>query len=573
MRPTTNRKALVLFFAAFSIFVFPFINLGFDQIHEGVNIGSALGLRNGAMIHRDILEMKGILFPTYLAIADYFGPFSPVLNMKFANVLLLIISSWLLYLLTRKYNDTFAQISVLLWICVNPYVSNFTFNSLAGILFISNNNLTVAMLLTSIYLYRLSFNSSLKQVFSVSARTGTLILLGLMPWVRIQNLFFSISFFFWILFVCTKSKSSRIMATLIYFLAVFAPLFIIYSTGSMLFWFEQIFLYPIRLNSLHDASTYIPLGTLVKTFIICGFFFCLFSMVVLILRKYSFLSKTLLFIVSTSSILAFMFSVQFPIDARKNNDLKNWVLIISSNWPLSWARSALFLLIICTFFYLSRFFVQIPNFIINQFSREKKISITLSSKESVELRIPHTLAGIQGTIFLYPNFGNLWEVTPLLILFLISILDYFNSNLIPQASKLFAALLLGMSITGSIKACQILNSPKYAYSNPLMQGLYETDQFRVSDFSIMDKAISQIDSPFQNECNLSLIPFLNRGFQSSSRNYVNFVYRKVSSIDQRKPDYVIACTNSPNDFDFTLYSLEKSWTLSDGSFIRIFKKS
>lgn len=573
MKHTSNRNAFVLFSAAFSIFVFPFINLGFDQIHEGVNIGSALGLRNGAMIHRDILEMKGILFSIFLAIADYVGPFSPVLNMKLANVILLIYSSWFLYLLSRKYNDSFAKLAVLLWICVNPYVSNFTFDSLAGILFISNNNLTVAMILSSIYLYQLSFNYLSKQMFSNFPLLGTLVLLGLMPWVRIQNLFFSVTFFVWILYAHIESKWYRFAAAIIFFLAVFAPLFLLYFSGSLLFWFEQIFLYPIRLNSLHDSSTHIPISTLVKTFVICGFFFCLFSIVVFALRKYSNLAIALFSLVAISSVFSLVFSVRFPIDARKDDDPTNWVLIISSNWPLSWSRSALFLLIICATFCLTRIFVWIPNVFFSRILHARKISLTSFSKDFSELRTPNFLAGIQGAIFLYPNFGNLWEVTPLLILFLISHLYYLNSSLILQVTKLIAALLLGMSITGSIKAVQILNSPRYSYGHPLMQGLYETEPFKISDFSIIARSISKIDKTFQNECNLSLIPFLNEGYQSSSRYYVNFVYRKVSSIDPEGPDFVITCTNNPTEFDFDLYTLVGSSQLSDGSFIQIFKKS
>lgn len=200
---TRVRTHILLLSITLCFFVFPFIFLGFDFIHESVNIGSALALDNAIPIHKDAFEMKGLLYPFYL---NLFLFKTSVLFMKVANVFLIVISSFLIYALVLQKNRILGLYSALLWLLSSPSLSNFAYGQKHGILLISPNNLTVTMILFTVLLIgkwesHVGRNFSWK-LFLISITSGLLI------WVRIQNLVFSVLILVYVAHILIKKKET-----------------------------------------------------------------------------------------------------------------------------------------------------------------------------------------------------------------------------------------------------------------------------------------------------------------------------------------------------------------------------
>ena len=89
---STQLKSITSILFVLVFFVFTLVNLSFDYIHEGVNIASTLGIKNGQVIHRDIYEMKGLLFPYFMSFFSSDYTFS-IINFKIINILLISANS------------------------------------------------------------------------------------------------------------------------------------------------------------------------------------------------------------------------------------------------------------------------------------------------------------------------------------------------------------------------------------------------------------------------------------------------------------------------------------------------
>lgn len=567
-----RNRSYLLFAAAFLLFIFPFTDLGFDQIHEGINIGSALGLINGDVIHRDFIEMKGLVFPVYLMVASSFNVTHAVLAMKYANILLIALSAIFTYVSTKDLNASLARIFVLLWLITNPITSNFTYHSINGTLMISANNLTVAVVLLIALLTYCVLSKELAGRNQLLLIITIAILNGILPWIRVQNIFFAFVFCLW--FAVTQKKRFLIVANFIFslLLSLLTPFILLCYHGAAYSWAEQIFVFPFLLNRLGDSSTYIPLSILSKTFIVCLvylFLFIFFSYTLVFFRKFLFLPYA--FLISLAPFALFL-SNNFEIDEKKNLDLRNWLIILSNNWPNSWARS----LIPLAFFAIITLAV---NYLLNKTPRSTKLHLKFSNfnclnfESSFDKRyFPFLIAGGQGLLYLYPNFGNLWEISPLLILPSMIFLSSVNRTLMKKVSTVLTLVLIGLSSTSTFKALEIYLSPKSAYVVTPLSGISDLNKSTVESFNRVMNHLGKLNGKIRNECNLSLVSFPKGEFRSDSKYYVNLPYKKVIPEELLMPEILVTCASSESNLNLSEYSLNAEFSLQQDLKLYVYLK-
>lgn len=532
------------------LFVFALVNLSFDYIHEGVNIASTLAIKNGQVVHRDILELKGIIFPYFMSFFSDHYSFS-IVEFKVINVFLISVNAFLIYFLARLVDEILARLFVILWLLCNPAIANYTFGNSHGVLMLSPNNLSVALILLTVYLFVfMNQKSRLPEDF----RFLTIgFVLGLLPWVRIQNVFFVLGIILFLVYSRRFPKARIFHFTAIFTVSISCPFVFLIFRHAVQDWFTQIFYFPWKLSQLDDAAVYISPNTLLKTFLV-SLFFTFLSILVVGIANYSALHKRMLIITLVSSgPLTLWISHHFLIQEGLRFHPRNWTIILSNNWPTAWARVLLVIvvikLIVVGLMILRKGLQGLPS---KQDLVEKKI---LNNFGLGNFGFPGLLAGIQAILFLYPNFGNLWEMTPLLILSVISIISTYKAKTVVVIKPLLGALAIGFFIAGLFSLTNIMKQEKFFYSTAILQGIYETDKDKVQN---LDKALSIIkktEGPILNECGIALFAFRDSDFDSVTPYYLNLSYRRVIPHSRWKPQVVIRCSNQTSFFDLDEYTL------------------
>ena len=552
----SNRLSYFILAISIFLFIVPFANLGFDWIHEGVNVSSALGIKSGAIVHRDFIEMKGLLFPTYLALTTGFASFNSIVYIKFANVLLVALSAFLLYFICSYKIKRMGLTISLLWILSNPVTSNFVFGGPHGILFISPNLFTVTLILIILALETKSRNSGKTAQFYFYLLIA--ILAGLLPWVRIQNLFFTLGIIVFIAFRAAPNAYKLLSTFTVFTLSLFSPLYYLHSSNADTDWLEQIVRIPLALSQLSDSSVYVPLNIGFKTMLVCLIFLFLYLLAIyLIARKNNFKYFFSAFIILCFPV-ALWASSNYSIDSSKRFDLKNWLIIIASNLPLSLSRAAIFLPLLT-------FFLAFYKFTAQQSPRMGKEGTSdNSAKSRFDSYVPSLLAGFQGLLYLYPNFGNLWEITPLLFVSLTYFLGVTIAKYLESIRIILYSLVLGLLLTSSYNALTIWVTPKYAYTNPLLLGIFETNESKIQQYDQIMSSLRDSRGNLLNECNLPLFSFSGGEYRSITKFHTSAVYRSVVSLELVQPDIVVSCSNIESGFDFSDYSLSSATRLESG---------
>lgn len=560
----SDRLSYLILTISIFIFIVPFANLGFDWIHEGVNVSSALGIKSGAVVHRDIIEMKGLLFPTYLALMTGFNTFNSIVYMKLANVLLVALSASLFYF---AYSDKVKKMGLmisLIWILSNPITSNFVYGGPHGILFISPNLITVTLILMILALETKSrnFEKLTQSYFNLLI----VLLAGLLPWIRFQNLFFSLGIIAFITFRTAPKASKLLSLFTVFALSLFSPLYYLHYTNADADWLVQIVKIPFTLSQIADSSVYMPVKIVFKTTLVCLIFFFLYLLTIYLMAKKSNFKYFFTAILILCFPVALWASTTYSIDDSKRFNLMNWFLIIAGNLPLSLSRAAIFLPFLSIFLAFYKLTVkQIPG-------KSNKEASNKYAASSFEQYIPSLLAGFQGLLFLYPNFGNLWEITLLLFISLTYFLKVAGAKYLESMSKVLVPVVLGLILTSSYNALTIWTTPKYAYTSPLLSGIFETDERRTQQYDQVMSSLSELRGNLLNECNLPLLSFPGGEYRSISKFHVNAVYRKVVSLESVQPETVVICSNIESGFDLSNYSLSSTTRLESGVDVSLYTK-
>lgn len=547
-----------------SFFIFPFIFLGFDFIHESVNIGSALALDNAIPVHKDAFEMKGLLYPVYL---NLFLFKTSVLLMKVANALLIALSSFLIYVIISPKNRILGLFSALLWLLSGPSLSNFTYGKLHGVLLISPNNLTVTLILFNILLMT-SWHAHNGQKVTWKL-VFIAIVSGLLPWVRIQNIVFSVLIFATVIYNLKKKEGKVAFFVFAYLSTMFFPLFYLLRASSISEWYKQVLLYPFQLSKIQDLATYTSPSNILKTLSICILYFLFFLVSMLAKRLSKLLTYFVFFIILLSAPLSKVISAKALIDPSKDLDFRNWVVILANNWPVSWSRA----LVIVILFVLSANFGLIVYRLTKVFRRSNKLGSVLLSTIAIDSsKVPHLLAGLQGLLFLYPNFGNLWEMTPLLLVSLSVYLPKLTNDARRALSFISLPLVLSFLLSSSYTFLTISRLPHFYYSNTLLKGIYEVERLKVDGLDRVMSTLNETTGGILNECAMSIFVFPDGTFRSANRYMTNLSFRQFVESDSIVPNVVIKCSDEYSDFNTTHYSLIKLIQLDSGKKVSIFMR-
>lgn len=562
----TTQLSLVAISSTLIFFVYSLANLVFDPVHEGVNVASAVAINNGLIIHRDILEMKGLLFPYLISFLTGSNSLATIFEFKIVNIMLISISAILLYLYIRKINEILARLFVILWLLCNPAIANYTFGSSHGVIMLSPNNLTVTLILLILYLFSLSKQVNNRFFYSIILFFIS-ILSGLLPWVRIQNIFFVLGIFFYLIF-CQRRNIIQLFSILTLFITSLSlPLYYLNLRQAGREWFNQIVWNPWKLSKLQDSSVHISMETLTKTLSICLFFLFIFSILVKLSWKSNVFFRFSLMFALLSSPLALWMSRTYQIRQDLHLNPLNWLTILSNNWPNSWARALVLLTIFSVFYSL----IKARKFLVKSIDQSRE-ELVLNRYSFNHFEIPATLAGIQGILYLYPNFGNLWEMTPLLIISCSGLIRSFPSIQLNKFKSIVSTFVVGFVFSGIFNLYNISTQDKFYYSNSLLRDIYDTDRIKVQGIDRALVAIDKTRGTILNECGVALFAFRNGHFKANSPYYVNLSYRKVVTKISSEPEIVIRCSQEESNFDLSKFTPTESIEFSDGQFMTIYIK-
>jgi hypothetical protein len=424
---------------------------GFDEIHEGQLLLSVKSIESGLTIHRDFFEYKGLLSPLFYS---FFHPDSMplVLTLRLITSLLIFSSAILAFFYVKRFSTSWAFTLGIAWILLSPPVMLWSSKPWPNKVLIDPGVLTTFIVVLCIFLISNEGNGTLKLQFSTKhVMVAFAILLGLLPWNRIQNLFFSVGAALLVLTSSKFAKRAKVKFFTLYVFSLIFPLLYLNQKQALGAWYQQIIKTPINLGSQSSPMVQMTPWQILTTgftFLFLALTFLTLCITISRLRSIFFGKSLPLSFISTAilAIIACYFALRYQIDPELNNSPKNWSLLAIQWLPLGfWHLTAI----------LGVFLVSAGTmrFLYLKVVRAKVIQPWL---DSFEIKLVF-LACINSLLFIYPNVGNLWTSALPISIFVLKILHLksLESNKVTRqmlfsnsVGKSAQILLLSLSVLG-----------------------------------------------------------------------------------------------------------------------------
>lgn len=513
-----------------------------DPLHEGASVATIYGLRYGQIPYKEMFEYKGMGFD-FIVNLLLPGNLLSVQGIRIVTIVFTVGSAILSYFILKSYNLFLARILPIVWLLSVPAITNLYSRPWPFSLFIDSNSVIVFFFLVLILCLRqikgpskprhLTLISSLT-VFSVSV----------LPWIRIQAIFFSLSVLailsFHILKLKRKKENSFFNLPIMVMCSVLglaAPILYLVINSAFSSWYEQTFLMPQIMRAKRDTMVVWLPGQFIKTFGVYLIMCCAGFLIIALLGILRSRTRNSLIPISLMTVVLFgisLFGLNTEVDSSKNLDLRNWLVLISQWLPALFIYMAIFLTPIVLFKWGLEYCRKLPIFklsllqlTLTKRSHASSLPVSTQKKHLPELSLG--LAATNSLLFLYPNFGNSWMSSLIPGIFVVASMDsliskkqeFFDLGL-KQTLVLLSSLLLCLWVL----AC---NQPRVSYQNNFLNGISEIDQLRVEK---VDAELELLRSAPKNQkfrflCNYGLLPVSNGSYQSRTYDWGTLTHMRV----------------------------------------------
>jgi hypothetical protein len=394
------------------------------------------------------------------------------------------------------------------------------------------------------------------------------LLLGLLPWNRVQNMFFVLLILLLVIKHKDFSHKSKAIFSSLCIITLLIPLLFLLHNNALNSWWEQIILTPRKLLQTQDTMVAMSFQQFMTTLIK----FVIFSFVLTILLfVYSRLNKvtrerSLKFLVDALVLLTMtflgIFSISRDVNPNLDNALSNWIIIVGQWLPFSiWHLVVILTIIICVYIFLT-----IPLKIIRNQLRSSEFQL------SFELQVLMATS-ISCIIFLYPNVGNLWAVSLPIGIFVIRYFEHLGFSIFTQRAvrtrydffeKSLQRILCMTSISGLLLLPFANSNMNLDFKNPDLKFL-KTNNSRSVDvndalFQLGSRIVDGAGSVYFH-CPYGLASMPGDEYLPNSENWGDIVY----TIPNRKNElvfarYLVVCWDS---YEVKSFSIPSSFVKID----------
>lgn len=552
---------LVLLFVFWLLFLIPSIRWNFDLNHETVLLNSTMGLDKGLMLHRDVFEPKGVLYPWLQgAIQAIFSlPLGIAVLARLIQYFFAGITVFVAWSILRRVSPQFRLVIPIFWLVGNQFWTSKE-TSLNRLFWLEPNYLVVLMV---VFFMKVIVDSFHQKDFK-TRRWEILLsafIIGAIPWVRIQGLLLSLIFVSILIEVCRKNKISlrtpifTIMLTL-----AFPYIFLVVNQASDQ-WFRQILLHPFKYSlkgSKHSTMSIGALGTTITTFIISSFFIILIVFFLGLWQgKFVTRAAILLGIFVVISIHAYAnFS---EVDKTLDNSLSNWLTIMTEYFPQLIPRFA--------------FVVVAIYFCIRVILFGKRFDIDRNKGNIADILRISSLSSVGCYAYLYPNIGHTFVVSlPALITVAILLTNLLKGNSFLKESAIIQRGLLNLISSLVIYSTALLavsiSDQRAAYTTNALSGVFSVASMQPESASKFEKLLDKLEPKSVIILCDGVLVYNSYGEYMSNSPYfwtgdnIEFVDLMVGN-----PKYAIICSESSSlknmDAELATFRLNtKDWRIS-----------
>lgn len=520
------------------------INWNFDFTHETVLLNSVIAVKNGLVLHRDIFEPKGFLYPTMFAKIQNIIP----LNLSEAQysrllqyILVLgtvIITWWLL----KEFSPKFQLVVPLFWLVGNQY---WTLNSLElnRVFWLEPNYLITFFSLALVLIMIVAMKSERRYLQATLFVVGGLII-GSLPWIRVQGVFISLLLLISLLSLGQKPLIYKYLLAIGFSISLCSPLVYLYLRKSLNEWLQQIFIHPFlytKIGSDHSTmSTQRLLSTLIL-FIGSALFLALFIILLGLVREND-ATRVLIVLVLQICFLTTIFVLSMKeVDPFSDNNPWNWFIILLEYFPqlipkLSLVATVIIFILLC----------------INVGLKEKLMIFPAEEKVALKIMLMVNLGLL---ILLYPNIGHAFVLSlPHLTFFAIYLESSIRNrpNILTQSLKLGLFRLLCSLIIFSLLLL-IFSVPKerFKLDSKYLSGTFITSSSSFESSKKVEKFLESVETRSTLVLCSGIIPFKRSGDSILATPYFgagdNMQFADLQSISAKN---ALVCTGDSSEKEF-----------------------
>ena len=545
----------ISFAFVFFLWIFFVSRWGYDEIHEGQVLLSIKAFNNNLIVHRDFFEYKGLLFP-YLVSFLQLQALPLVLHARLVTIILIFSSAFIAYLYLKRVSSNWKNILPIAWLLVSPPIMAWSSKPWPYQVLIDPNVLSVLMILLILALLSVDHRVRCQVTLFFWKYILAGILLGLLPWNRIQNLIFTVLILYFIIRTDSVAKTLKLVILISSAISMLAPLVVLWINDALDAWWSQIFMIPRVVAESKSNMVIMSLNQFYTTFIK----FILFSLVLLLVVSiYFFVSKAMksnlgIFLLNCLSLIFISIvgvaALTNNVNPDLNNSPSNWLIIFAQWFPFSiWHFFVVFSIALF-------FKVIVANIYKRLVSSQASVADTLTEELKRLL-----FAAICSVAFLYPNVGNLWSVSLPISLFVIRYLEiriaerqtWSSQGLVLMSWEMKMRRIVSLIALSAIAFLPIANSQmrlNFASQDLNFIKTNNSEGARINDeiYKLVSQ-IPNIPSSTYFHCPFGLATMPHNTYLPNSENWGDIVY----TVPNRKNeiDYadflVVCCTPYPDN--------------------------
>jgi len=499
-------------------------------------MNSLYALDNGLVLHRDIFEPKGLLYPWLFHAIQISIPLeiSVALYARAIQYFIVGVTALVSWSILKRYGTRFRLWIPCFWIVGNQYwtLNESKFNR---VFFLEPNYLVVLLILIIMRCSMTVFESKNKDII----KRGLVIIafaMAALPWVRIQGLLVTTVLF--PLYICLCKRVAIITKPILTFIFTLAcPFLYLYLNDASDEWYEQIIAIPLKYSSQGSTHSTMSNGALLTTVITFIISTLLISFITFTIGIIHLKSNIYLALLSTFGVIFLVYMIAFSseVDSTQNNSPRNWIAILSDYFPQLPSRASLTCVAILGI-------TQAIGFLRKA---KERSSISIESKITFSFVFLSCLCGV----YLYPNIGHTFVMSlPALITLSIILLDLR----VKAKSTIYHVILNGTQyLFRSLSICLALifvlygNNSKFPFTNGTLAGVYADSKTKIRTMNTFEKLYERVGQRSTLIlCDGVIVFNAEEEFVSNSPYFWSGDNIQFINLMKYNPDYAIICTES-----------------------------